>query len=103
MSQRSSATELNERPGEMEHCKQSPQVNMQRVDAYSALEALKRVKKAGLAKATMPWADLIVESFLGGALPLGALFDLTVAGTHLVLQLGYRSLCTRGSTGTAKV
>jgi hypothetical protein len=91
MSGRSSATELNERTGEMEQRKQSPQVNMQRVDAYSPPEALKLVTQAGLAKAAMPWADLVVKSFLGGAfISLGALFNLVVAGMSLVSLLGYR-------------
>jgi hypothetical protein len=91
MSGRSSATELNERTGEMEQRKQSPQVNMQRVDAYSPPEVLKLVTQAGLAKAAMPWADLVVKSFLGGVfISLGALFNLVVAGMSLVSLLGYR-------------
>lgn len=91
MSGRSSATELNDSVGEMEQRKQYPVVNMQRVDAYSPPEALKLVTQAGLTKAAMPWADLIVKSFLGGAfISLGALFDLVVAGMYLVPLFGYR-------------
>jgi formate transporter len=81
MSRRSSATELDERVEDMEQRKHTPLVNMQRVDAYSPPEALKLVTQAGLAKAAMPWADLAMKSFLGGAfISLGALFDLVVAG-----------------------
>ena len=64
---------------------------MQRVDAYSLLEALKLVTQAGLAKAAMPWANLVVKSFLGGAfISRGALFNVVVAGMSLVSLLGYR-------------
>jgi hypothetical protein len=83
--------EHNERTGEIEQRKQFPQVNMRRIDAYSPPETLKLVTQAGLARAAMPWADLIVKSFLGGAfISLGALFNLIVAGMSLASSLRYR-------------
>jgi hypothetical protein len=75
--------------------KQTPQVNLQKADAHSPPEACKLVTQAGMAKAALPWADLIVKSFLGGVfISLGGLFDLIVAGGAPGLRASNPSIAT---------
>nr|RBQ88531.1 hypothetical protein FVER53263_20042 [Fusarium verticillioides] len=51
--------------------------------------------QSGVAKARLPWADLIIKSFLGGIfIPLGSLFDLVVAGGAPGLRESNPSLIT---------
>ncbi|RBR07268.1 uncharacterized protein FIESC28_10767 [Fusarium coffeatum] len=58
-----------------------PHVSMEKVDAHSPPETCKLMTQAGIAKAKLPWLDLIVKSFFGGIfISLGSLFDLVVAG-----------------------
>ena len=58
-----------------------PHVSMEKVDAHTPPETCKLITKAGIAKAKLPWADLIVRSFFGGIfISLGSLLDLVVAG-----------------------
>ncbi|KFA62430.1 hypothetical protein S40285_06082 [Stachybotrys chlorohalonatus IBT 40285] len=58
-----------------------PHVSMEKVDAHSPPEACQLITQSGIAKAKLPWADLMVKSFLGGIfISLGSLFDLVVAG-----------------------
>ncbi|EWG35853.1 hypothetical protein FVEG_14575 [Fusarium verticillioides 7600] len=58
-----------------------PHVSMEKVDAHSPPETCQLVTQSGIAKAGLPWADLIIKSFFGGIfISLGSLFDLVVAG-----------------------
>ncbi|KAI9167954.1 putative formate transporter [Paramyrothecium foliicola] len=58
-----------------------PHVSMEKVDAHSPPETCQLITQSGIAKAKLPWADLIVKSFFGGIfISLGSLFDLVVAG-----------------------
>ena len=58
-----------------------PRVYMEKVDAHTPPETCELITKSGIAKAKLPWADLIVRSFFGGIfISLGSLLDLVVAG-----------------------
>lgn len=72
-----------------------PHVSMEKVDAHSPPETMQLIAQAGVAKAKLPWADLIVKSFLGGMfISLGGLFDLVVAGGATGLRMSSPSLVT---------
>lgn len=50
-------------------------------NGHSPQEIGRLITRAGVSKARLGWAELIVKSFLGGAfISLGGLFDLVVAG-----------------------
>lgn len=52
-----------------------------KIDAHNPAETHDLIAAAGVAKAKLPWTDLIVKSFIGGVfIALGGLFDLIVAG-----------------------
>ena len=72
-----------------------PHVNMEKVDAHSPPETMQLVSQAGVAKAKLPWADLMVKSFLGGMfISLGGLFDLVVAGGATGMRASNPSIVT---------
>lgn len=72
-----------------------PHVSMEKVDAHSPPETMQLVTQAGVAKAKLPWMDLIVKSFLGGIfISLGGLFDLVVAGGATGLRENNPSIAT---------
>ncbi|KAH7493259.1 Formate/nitrite transporter-domain-containing protein [Fusarium oxysporum f. sp. albedinis] len=72
-----------------------PHVSMEKVDAHSPPETCQLMTQSGIAKAKLPWADLIVKSFFGGIfISLGSLFDLVVAGGAPGLRESNPSLIT---------
>lgn len=72
-----------------------PHVSMEKVDAHSPPETCQLMTQSGIAKAKLPWAELIVKSFFGGIfISLGSLFDLVVAGGAPGLRESNPSLIT---------
>ncbi|RBR22587.1 hypothetical protein FVER53590_28400 [Fusarium verticillioides] len=72
-----------------------PHVSMEKVDAHSPPETCQLMTQSGIAKAKLPWADLIVKSFFGGVfISLGSLFDLVVTGGAPGLRKSNPSLIT---------
>jgi formate transporter len=72
-----------------------PHVSMEKVDAHSPPETCQLMTQSGIAKAKLPWIDLIVKSFFGGIfISLGSLFDLVVAGGAPGLRESNPSLIT---------
>ncbi|KAF5590956.1 carbonic anhydrase [Fusarium pseudocircinatum] len=72
-----------------------PHVSMEKVDAHSPPETCQLMTQSGIAKAKLPWADLIVKSIFGGIfISLGSLFDLVVAGGAPGLRESNPSLIT---------
>ncbi|KAF4432644.1 formate transporter [Fusarium acutatum] len=72
-----------------------PHVSMEKVDAHSPPETCQLMTQSGIAKAELPWADLIIKSFFGGIfISLGSLFDLIVAGGAPGLRESNPSLIT---------
>ncbi|KAF5633882.1 formate transporter [Fusarium tjaetaba] len=68
---------------------------MEKVDAHSPPETCQLMTQSGIAKAKLPWADLIIKSFFGGIfISLGSLFDLVVAGGAPGLRESNPSLIT---------
>jgi formate/nitrite transporter FocA (FNT family) len=68
---------------------------MEKVDAHSPPETCQLISQSGVAKAKLPWADLIVKSFFGGVfISLGSLFDLVIAGGAPGLRSSNPSLAT---------
>ena len=66
-----------------------------KIDAHSAPETHQLIAEAGVAKAKLPWLDLIIKSFLGGVfIALGAVFDLVVAGGSPSLRQSDPALAT---------
>jgi formate/nitrite transporter len=56
-------------------------ITVEKADAHSPSETCQLISHSGVAKAKLPWADLILKSFFGGIfISLGSLFDLVVAG-----------------------
>ncbi|KAK5065338.1 hypothetical protein LTR84_001176 [Exophiala bonariae] len=77
------------------HDDRRPHVSMEKVDAHSPPETCQLVQQSGVAKANLPWADLIVKSFFGGIfISLGSLFDLVIAGGAPGLRESNPSLAT---------
>lgn len=67
----------------------------QRPDGYNAPETHHLIAEAGVAKAKLPWLDLILKSFLGGVyISLGALFDILLVGGSPGLRQSNPSLAT---------
>jgi len=72
-----------------------PHISMEKVDAHSPPETCQLISQSGVAKAKLPWADLIIKSFLGGLfISLGSLFDLIIAGGATGLRASNPSLVT---------
>ncbi|KAL0940456.1 formate nitrite [Colletotrichum truncatum] len=72
-----------------------PHVSMEKVDAHSPPETCQLIAQSGVAKAKLPWADLILKSFFGGIfISLGSLFDIVVAGGASGLRSSDPSLAT---------
>jgi formate/nitrite transporter len=68
---------------------------MEKVDCHSPPETCQLLQQAGVAKAHLPWADLIVKSFFGGIfISLGSAFDLVIAGGAPGLRASNPSLAT---------
>lgn len=65
------------------------------VDSHNPPDTLHLMVLAGVAKAKLPWLDLIVKSFLGGFfIALGGLVDLVVAGGSPGLRSSNPTLVT---------
>jgi formate transporter len=72
-----------------------PHVSMEKVDAHSPPETCELLQQSGVAKAHLPWADLILKSFFGGIfISLGSLFDLVIAGGATGLRASNPSIAT---------
>ncbi|TDZ35042.1 putative formate transporter [Colletotrichum spinosum] len=72
-----------------------PHVSMEKVDAHSPPETCQLMTQSGIAKAKLPWADLIIKSFFGGIfISLGSLFDLVIAGGAPGLRSSNPSIAT---------
>ncbi|KAJ9607276.1 hypothetical protein H2200_008349 [Cladophialophora chaetospira] len=77
------------------HNERRPQISMEKVDCHSPPETCQLIQQAGVAKAHLPWADLIIKSFFGGIfISLGSAFDLIVAGGAPGLRASNPSLAT---------
>lgn len=77
------------------HEERYPHVSMEKVDCHSPPETCQLLQQAGVAKAHLPWADLIVKSFFGGIfISLGSAFDLVIAGGAPGLRASNPSLAT---------
>ncbi|KIV78497.1 hypothetical protein PV11_10207 [Exophiala sideris] len=77
------------------HDDRRPHVSMEKVDCHSPPETCQLLQQAGVAKAHLPWADLIVKSFFGGLfISLGSAFDLVIAGGAPGLRASNPSLAT---------
>lgn len=73
----------------------APQVDTHKIDAHSPPETHELVTQAGIAKAKLPWLDLILKSFIGGVfIALGGLFDLFVLGGSPGLRQSNPALAT---------
>ncbi|KZL67469.1 formate nitrite, partial [Colletotrichum incanum] len=63
------------------HDERRPQVSLEKVDAHSPPETCHLITQSGIAKAKLPWTDLIIKSLFGGIfISLGSLFDILIAG-----------------------
>lgn len=77
------------------HDERRPHIFMEKVDAHSPPETCQLVQPSGIAKAQLPWADLILKPFFGGIfISLGSLFDLIIAGGAPSLRESNPSLAT---------
>jgi len=66
-----------------------------RPDAHNAPDTHRLIAQAGVAKAKLPWLDLIVKSFLGGVyISIGGLFDLIIQGGSPGLRASNPALAT---------
>lgn len=64
-------------------------------DAYNAPETCELIAQAGVAKAKLPWIDLILKSFLAGVfISIGGLFDVVVSGGSPGLRSSNPALAT---------
>ncbi|KAK2040983.1 hypothetical protein LZ31DRAFT_603146 [Colletotrichum somersetense] len=58
-----------------------PRASSEKIDSCSPPETCHLIAQSGVAKARLPWADLVVKSLFGGVfISLGSLFDLVIAG-----------------------
>ncbi|GKT46782.1 putative fructose-bisphosphate aldolase [Colletotrichum spaethianum] len=72
-----------------------PHVSLEKVDAHSAPETCYLFTQSGIAKAKLPWADLILKSFFGGIfISLGSGFDLSIAGGSPGLRASNPAIAT---------
>ena len=66
-----------------------------KVDSHNAPETHELIAQAGVAKAKLPWLDLMLKSFIGGAfIALGGGVDLVVAGGSPGLRASNPALST---------
>ncbi|GKT73699.1 formate nitrite transporter [Colletotrichum tofieldiae] len=63
------------------HDERRPHVSLEKVDARSPPETCHLITQSGIAKAKLPWAEVIIKSFFGGIfISLGSLFNILIAG-----------------------
>ena len=79
-----------------DHHGRRPHFATENGDTHSPPATHQLISKAGVAKAILPWADLIVKSFLGGVfIAIRGCFDLVVArGAAAGLRASNPSLVT---------
>ncbi|KAK5080388.1 hypothetical protein LTR05_008636 [Lithohypha guttulata] len=66
-----------------------------KIDAHSPPETHELITQAAIAKAKLPWIDLILKSFFGGVfIAIGGLFDLIVVGGSPGLRQSNPALAT---------